>query len=142
MGMMSTVTRRRVRAARWVLVHACVLAAIGCGDDGGGAGSGEGCITDVECKGDRVCEGGVCVDPSGGGGDSGSGAGAGMSGSGGMSGGGTGGTSGSAGKKPGSGGGVIDDPELEKACGFNCDARHAAACSMNIGSLDQCLAQC
>lgn len=38
--------------------------------------------------------------------------------------------------------GVIDDPELEQACSRDCEARLAAGCSMNVGSLDQCLAQC
>jgi hypothetical protein len=37
---------------------------------------------------------------------------------------------------------VIDDPELERVCMLNCEARHGAACEMNIGSLDQCRGQC
>ena len=37
---------------------------------------------------------------------------------------------------------ALDSPELEQACSLNCEARHNAACSMNTGSLDQCLGQC
>jgi hypothetical protein len=37
---------------------------------------------------------------------------------------------------------LVDDPELEAACSLNCEARKAASCEMDIGSLDQCLGQC
>lgn len=135
--------------------------AAGCGDDSGGsaASGGGGCTTDVECKGDRICMGGACVDPGGadaagdggasasggdradaGGGVAGADAADGgvLSGGGGRGGSGaTGGTGGSAGRPA-----VIDDPALEQACSLNCEARKAAACEMDIGSLDQCLAQC
>src|SRR5262245_61304194 len=123
----------------------CLLIAAGCGDDDApvAAGSGEGCLTDIECKGDRICVDGECVDPEdapdGGGGRAGaSGSRAGRGGGGGASAGagagaGDGGASGSRGGSGGSG--PIDDPELERACGLNCEARHEAACEMNIGSL-------
>lgn len=149
-----------VRAGRGVgrsalLALSLVAAASGCGDDDGGgpAASGGGCTTDVECKGDRVCEDGVCVDPitgepdtsdggvsTGGpdrddaGGAAGSQAGSGAGGTG--QGGSAGGSGGSSGRPP------TDDPELEEACSLNCEARKAAACEMDIGSLDQCIAQC
>ena len=131
---------------------------VGCGDDddaANGAGSGEGCITDVECKGDRICEDHECVDPEDADDRDGSSSGRGGSGSSGASAGstsdrdgGTAGTragSGGRGGSSGAGSGgskVIDDPELERACGLNCEARTEAACEQNVGSLDQCLAQC
>jgi hypothetical protein len=115
-----------------------LVIAAGCGDDDAATGqSGGGCITDVECKGDRICADGVCVSPDdgppvGGGGKAGS-SGSPASGA----------DSGVAGARGGAGGrGPIDDPELERACGLNCEARIDASCEMNIGSLDQCLAQC
>ncbi|HKU41009.1 MAG TPA: hypothetical protein VJR89_22760 [Polyangiales bacterium] len=113
-----------------------LLLSSGCGgDDGGtGGGTGGGCTTDDECKGDRICEAGVCVDPhSGSSGTSGS---AGSSGT-------SGASAGSGGKLAAAGsGGAIDDPEFEEACIENCKARQAAGCTMNVGSLDQCMAQC
>jgi hypothetical protein len=36
----------------------------------------------------------------------------------------------------------IDDPELEQACIADCEARLLPGCAMNLGSLDQCMAQC
>jgi hypothetical protein len=127
---------------------ACLWALIagGCGDDdsAGPQGTGEGCITDVECKGDRICVDGACVDPEdapvgadGGtarGGSGGSRAGGGASGG--------SGDAGSSGRAGTGGSGPIDDPELERACGLNCEARAEASCAMNVGSLDQCLGQC
>lgn len=96
-----------------------------CGDDSSDP-VGEGCVLDVQCKGDRVCMRGECVDPMGGP-DGGEGTPDG----------------GDAGPTAGSGGsGPIDDPEFERVCISNCEARLAASCSMNIGSLDQCIAQC
>ena len=121
-----------------------LLIAGGCGDDdtGSGAGASGGCITDVECKGDRICVDGACVSPDAAPGDGGLRGGAGGSrGSAGSKAGG-GATSGASGRSGASGSGVIDDPELERACGLNCEARTDASCEMNIGSLDQCLAQC
>jgi hypothetical protein len=129
-------------------------AAAGCGDDSGGtATSGDGCTTDVECKGDRICMGGACVDPTG----SDTEADGGASGSGGAHAdaggdtdpsdagmpstaagrGGSGGTGGLGGRPA-----VIDDPALEEACSLNCEARESAGCAMDTGSLDQCLGQC
>jgi len=120
-------------------MHAIALAIAACGDDAADGTGGAGCTTDVECKGDRVCVDHECVDPNADDVDAGGGAGSG--GAGGT--GGAAGTGGEAGTKPGgAGGGPPDDPELEKACGRNCEARQAAACGMNTGSLDQCYAQC
>jgi hypothetical protein len=109
------------RMGRAVLTWA-VLTSAGCGD-ASKSEAGEGCTTDVECKGARICRSGQCVDPYAAGADG--------------DGGGT-----SAGANGASGGDVIDDPELEAACGEDCKAKQAAGCTMNIGSLDQCLAQC
>ena len=146
----------------WVsaaLFPALWLGLMACGDDDGSrdAASGSGCTTDVECKGDRVCESGMCVDPTTGAPDGerdgGAGAGAGSgggdrgdagdlvdagssAGNGGSGAAGSGGQSGSAGRP------AIDDPALEEACSLSCEARKAAACEMDIGTLDQCLAQC
>lgn len=123
---------------RWLSV-VLVLAAVsgGCGEDDSAAGDGEGCTTDAQCKGDRICVDRKCVDPGEGGGvQSGNGgtAAAGQGGSGGA-----GGSDGTAGK---AGSGPVDDPELEQACIKNCEARQNAGCSMNALSLDQCMAQC
>ena len=128
------------------------LIAGACGDDDDAAGSGatgEGCITDVECKGDRICVDHECVNPDGAddrdrdGGASGTGGTGGSRPSGTAGSGRDGGTAGTRAGNGGSGGsGVIDDPELERACGLNCEARAEASCEMNVGSLDQCLAQC
>jgi len=110
---------------------------IGCGDDSGGAGLGDGCTTDAECKGDRICVERECVDPAAGDGDgdgdgdAGPGDGDGDSGEGGTS-----GMSGAGGT-----GGRIDDPELEAACTAHCEARDEAGCEMDL-SLDQCTGQC
>lgn len=112
-----------------------VLLTVACGSSGSTSSEGA-CITDSQCKGDRICEGGVCVDPHGASGTGGSGAsGAGAAG-------GTGGSSAYNGKRPQAGNGVIDDPELEQACSLDCQARQSAACPMNPGSVDQCMAQC
>lgn len=113
-----------------------LMALVGCGgDDSGGGELGDGCTTDAECKGDRICVDTECVDPGttggDGDGDAGDGDGDGDSGE--------GGTSGMNGAGTG---GNVDDPELEAACSADCEARHAAGCEMNIGSLDQCLGQC
>lgn len=124
-----------------------LLTMTACGDDDSSAAEAAGgCTTDIECKGDRVCEQGECVDPHGGG-DSGASASGGSNAQdgGAATGGGTGGTggkSGSGGRSGGAGSTVIDDPELEQACSLDCMARNDAACEMNIGSLDQCLGQC
>lgn len=124
------------RRSRLCLFGLALWITVACG--GGSSESSEGpCTTDVQCKGDRVCEDGACVDPRGAtdGGTSGA---SGRSGSGGDSGGGAT----YSGNVPRAGNGAIDDPELEQACSLDCEARQAAACSMNTGSLDQCLAQC
>lgn len=129
---------------RVALVGAVLLLLVsGCGDDASGD-IGDGCSTDVECKGDRICIDGACVDPSAEDPDSGtSNAGEGGAGEGGA---GEGGESGEGGAGEGGGGSggspVVDDPELEQACTLDCEARHAASCEMNIGSLDQCRGQC
>ncbi|HKP60204.1 MAG TPA: hypothetical protein VJV78_25945 [Polyangiales bacterium] len=107
------------------------LLCLACGGDSPSA-PGEGCTTDDQCKGDRICVDKQCVDPEdsmGGGSEAGSAAGSGGAGSGGSAG------------KSGSGG-VPDSPELEEACMKNCEARLNASCPMNTGSLDQCRAQC
>jgi hypothetical protein len=116
-----------------------VIAVAACGgDDSGGGALGDGCTTDVECKGDRICVDKECVDPSGGGdGDGdGGGVGDGDAGEGGAS-----GASGASGSGNGGTGGRIDDPELEAACSASCEARDEAGCEMDL-SLDQCLGQC
>jgi hypothetical protein len=127
-----------------VLVFAAISGA--CGDDDSAAGNGEGCTTDDQCKGDRICVDRQCVDPgSGGGVQSGSGGSSGASGgAAGQSGSaaGSGGMGGKGGSSAAGSGGAIDDPELEQACSKNCEARQNAGCTMNIGSLDQCNAQC
>lgn len=109
-----------------------LCALVGCSPGGGGGqASHGGCGDDNDCKGDRVCDDGMCVDPGGGGGGGGDG---------------DGDTSGGDGDGDASGSGgsgdVIDDPALEAACTRDCEARHAAGCEMNIGSLDQCRGQC
>lgn len=55
---------------------------LGCSSGGGGGGSSSECSKDADCKGERVCSKGACVDPGTGGTGGGSGA-AGSSGSGG-----------------------------------------------------------
>jgi hypothetical protein len=133
----------------WFSVVLALAAVSGaCGDDETAADSGEGCTTDAQCKGDRICVDRQCVDPGEGGGvQSGNGgsaagqSGTAAAGQGGSSSG-SGGSGGSSGLGGAAGGGVIDDPELENACIKNCQARQNAACSMNIGSLDQCMGQC
>src|SRR5678809_1256325 len=104
------------RGLGWLIGSGALLCLglVACGDDDSAAGTTSGgCTTDIECKGDRVCEDGECVDPHGAGDSDG-----------------------------GAGSMVIDDPELEAACSLDCMARNDAACEMNIGSLDQCLGQC
>jgi hypothetical protein len=134
---MRTLGTTRAALGLWLSIVA------GCGDDDTGpSGSGGGCITDVECKGDRICVDGACVSPDDGPADAGPGAGASGSRAAGGSRAGSGATGGSGGRVGASGSGPIDDPELERACGLNCEARTDASCEMNIGSLDQCLAQC
>lgn len=113
----------------------CALAIVVAACGGSSVSSSEAsCITDSQCKGERICEDGVCVDPHGtepgAGGSGGS-----VSGTGGAGG-------SSSGKPPQAGNGVIDDPELEQACNLDCEARQTAACPMNTGSVDQCRAQC
>ncbi|MEZ4221323.1 MAG: hypothetical protein R3B13_10400 [Polyangiaceae bacterium] len=76
-------TRPRVRVGHWLL--AALLAS--CSADE------EGCKTDNDCKGDRVCNAGNCVDPSSGGNSSGGNSSGGNS-SGGTSSGGTAGVAG------------------------------------------------
>ena len=123
----------------WIKLGLCLLIAagalLGCGDDAGSAGPFEGCGSDADCKGDRICEMGMCVDPedSRGGGSSGSGTRPGRDA----------GTADDAGSpRAGAGGMAIDDPELEQACSRDCEARALPGCTMNLGSIDQCMAQC
>jgi hypothetical protein len=136
-----SLTKKSYNRFSSLLVTACLTLVVSCGDDAGAPG--DGCTTDAECKGDRICVDRECVDPGpfgdrDGGGDPGS-AGRGASAAGGR--GST--TAGRDAGNPGGGGSmVIDDPELERACGLNCEARAAASCAMNIGSVDQCMAQC
>jgi hypothetical protein len=126
----------------WLSVVLLLAAISGaCGDDDSAAGSGEGCTTDAQCKGDRICVDRQCVDPGSGGGVQ-SGSGGGAAGQSGTAAAGQGGTGGKAGSSAAGSGGAIDDPELEQACSKNCEARQNAGCTMNIGSLDQCNAQC
>jgi hypothetical protein len=111
-----------------------MIVVVACGgDDSDGGALGDGCTTDAECKGDRICVDKECVDPSGGDGD---GDGDGDAGEGGTS-----GASGASGSGNGGSGGRIDDPALEAACSATCEARDAAGCEMDL-SLDQCLGQC
>lgn len=102
----------------------------------------EGCGSDADCKGDRICVEHECVSPGGGSGGS--------SATSVDAGGGRGGIGGSA-PDPGvdAGGSVppsgepVDDPLLEAACIADCESKHAAGCEMQIGgSLDQCMGQC
>src|SRR5262245_24972961 len=111
------------------------LAAASCGDDAAPA-TRDGCTSDKACKGDRICVDRECVDPEtaadrDGGGDpssAGEGAGRGASGAGGSDAGSNPGGR-DAGTDPGSAGRtVIDDPDLERACILNCEARDAANC--------------
>lgn len=122
------IVHRASKLALFAGILGLAAASAACGDDSGGSDpepTGDGCTTDVECKGDRICVDRECIDPAGAD-DAGVGRDAGSSA-------GRGGSGGTA---------VVDDPELERACSLNCEARHAAACEMNIGSLDQCLGQC
>ena len=103
------------------------LALSACGDD---AAPGNGCTTDDQCKGDRICVDKQCVDPTAAkliqidAGAAGKGA-------------------GTAGSSSASGGrAALDSPELEQACSRNCEARQAASCAMTTGSVDQCVAGC
>jgi hypothetical protein len=133
------------RCWTWRFVGLALLALVACGESA--AETTAGCTFDSQCKGERVCENGACVEPKGsvsaaGGTNSAAGS-SGAGGSGAV--GGAGGASGSAaysGKLPQAGRGFIDDPALEQACSLDCDARFAAACGTNSGSPDQCLAQC
>lgn len=133
-----------VMMTRALLVLALAALAVACGDDGGGGGLGDGCSTDVDCKGDRICVDKECIDPDGtpgdGDGDSGASGGDGDGDGDGDGESGAGGTSGASGSS-GAAGMVVDDPALEAACSANCEARHAAGCEMDL-SLDQCLGQC
>jgi len=106
-----------------------------CGDDSGPAAPLEGCGSDSDCKGERICMGGECVDP-----DDPGGGGSGRSSSSGRD----GGAAQDSGSAPSGGSAAmpIDDPELEQACISDCEARQVPACTMNLGSLDQCMAQC
>ncbi len=134
------------------------LSATACSSDDDGT-SLPGCGSDVDCKGDRVCENGQCVDPGATGGASGGSAGsgtdgeAGNPGDGGDSGGSGGeaapggsGGSGSAGETGGSSGtggsDGVDDPMLEAACIADCDAMTDAGCEETLPSHDQCVASC
>lgn len=119
----------------WIWCAVAMIALVACGDDSGG-GIGDGCSTDDECKGDRICVDQECVDPGGDGdgdgdADGGDGDGDGDAGEGGSSGSGANGGT----------GGRVDDPELEAACSASCEARDEAGCEMDL-SLDQCLGQC
>jgi hypothetical protein len=118
---------------------AALIALAGCGGDDSGGSTGDGCTTDDECKGDRICVDKECVDPGTTGGD---GDGDGDSGDGDGDGDGDSGEGGTSGMSGAGSGGTMDNPELEAACSADCEARHAAGCEMNIGSLDQCLGQC
>lgn len=131
-----------VRASRAMVLLAVVVCAgcLGGGSNGASDGAAfEGCGSDADCKGDRICVEGQCVDPGGGAGGSGAVA----------DGGGAGGTDGGAvdpamdaGTSVPPSGEVIDDPLLEAACIADCEAKHAVACEMPFGSLDQCMGQC
>jgi len=132
------------------LCWACVLIVSGCGG-GDEASQPAGCGADTDCRGDRICENSICVDPEdrqsaagtdGSGGDSdGEGEGDAQEPAGG-NGGGAGGSGGGGSSVTVGSDGVIDDPALEEACMRDCEARHAADCEMPIGSLDQCRGQC
>lgn len=143
----------------FVFLAAALLVACG-GDD-------EGCGSDNDCKGDRICVDSECVDPdekgtSGGSSetDGGDGSGgsddsddsAGVSGSvsddgeagtarseSGSSGGGGEAESGNGGA---SGGFDPADEALEAACIADCEAMHLPECDAYVVSLDQCLASC
>jgi hypothetical protein len=134
----------RVRGATPALLLALALIELSgaCGgDDPPAANSGGGCTTDIECKGTRICVDRQCVDPGGSAGDSAD-PDAAVRGGGISSGAGGSGHAGTGGSGAAGNGVIGDDPELEKACSKNCEARQAASCPMNTGSLDQCLAQC
>jgi hypothetical protein len=115
---------------------------------GSGAPAFEGCGSDADCKGDRICVDRQCVDPGAGG--TGVAAAGVPGGGGGGLGGGSGASAagesdaGDAGLDAGGGvpGQVVDDPLLEAACIGDCEAKHEAGCEMPIGSLDQCMGQC
>lgn len=135
----------RTRPFSWHALACCIVFVAACGDDAqDGAAAGDGCTTDVECKGDRICVDRQCVDPEDAPPDTPDGGGGGAGRSAARQDGGVPprAGSGAAGRSGAAGNPVIDDPELEHACSLDCEARHAASCSMNIGSLDQCLAQC
>ena len=137
------------RSIALTLLSCALLTAAACGDDSSTEVDGEGCSNDAQCKGDRICVDRQCVDPQASTVErDGGAAGTSPEGEAGRSSGAGGGSppragSGAAGSSaPQAGREVIDDPDLERACSLNCEARHAAECTMNIGSLDQCLAQC
>jgi hypothetical protein len=126
---------------------ALLLPLVGCGvgDDGDGSADFEGCGSDVDCKGDRICEQGMCVNPDEAGNagsgsvsdaDTGSGSSSGVDAGSGSD------TDTGSGSGSSSGSDVVDDPALEAACIADCEAKHQASCEMNIGSLDQCMGQC
>lgn len=140
----------------WVVV---LVTLGGCVSGGDGTQGFEGCGSDVDCKGDRICVEGSCTDPdaageaASGGGDESGDASSGESGgqseqsdAGPASSSGVGGSGGSGGLGEAGGGRVdsvfVDDPDLEAACIRDCEAKHAAQCEMPIGSLDQCMGQC
>ena len=137
------------RSIALTLLSCALLTAAACGDDSSTEVDGEGCSNDAQCKGDRICVDRQCVDPQASTVErDGGAAGTSPEGEAGRSSGAGGGSppragSGAAGSSaPQAGREVIDDTDHERACSLNCEARHAAECTMNIGSLDQCLAQC
>ena len=102
---------RKNLVARWgapLGLAMLFVGGVGCSDSPGDAQSG--CETDTDCKGDRVCSRGQCVDPSSSGG----------TGAGGTGVGGSGGAGAASGGSAGTGGGVACLPE-GSPCAMNDD---------------------
>src|SRR5262249_51188923 len=61
-------TRIRVGLSQWTMLGVCaaLIASAACGSKAatGGQGGAGVCSTDQDCKGDRVCHGRACVDPT------------------------------------------------------------------------------
>lgn len=139
--------KRRVPGVWGLGLAATLCVASACETEQAPATLLSGCGSDADCKGDRVCESGLCVSPSGEGADgTASSTGAGDDGASETGVAGTSDTSGTqsdgeSGGVPEGGGTPVDDPELEQACMRDCDARAAAACEMDL-SQDQCYAHC